>query len=86
MGAFKTHLRQYCGPERTPPGYSGSIQFANGFMTQDTLEPKLSFRIIAYFHRRVKIKRKESRDTGPGAGKSDSNKKPREYREAFVGS
>jgi hypothetical protein len=20
MGAFKTHLRRYCGPERTPPG------------------------------------------------------------------
>jgi hypothetical protein len=20
MGAFKTHLRQYCGPERTSPG------------------------------------------------------------------
>jgi hypothetical protein len=37
VGAFKTHLRQYCGPERTPPlGRSGSAQFGNGFMTQDT--------------------------------------------------
>jgi hypothetical protein len=36
MGAFKTHLRQYCGPERIPPGYSGSVHFGNGFMTQDT--------------------------------------------------
>jgi hypothetical protein len=35
VGAFKTHLRQYCGPERTPPGCSGSAQFGNGFMTQD---------------------------------------------------
>jgi hypothetical protein len=36
MGAFKMHLRQYCGPERTPPGYSGSAQIGNGFMTLDT--------------------------------------------------
>jgi hypothetical protein len=36
MGAFKMHLRQYCGPERTPPGYSGSAQIGNGFMIQDT--------------------------------------------------
>jgi hypothetical protein len=36
MGAFKTHLRQYCGLERTPPGCSGSAQIGNGFLTQDT--------------------------------------------------
>ena len=36
MGAFKTHLGPYCGPERTPPGYSGSAQSGSGFMTQDT--------------------------------------------------
>jgi hypothetical protein len=36
MGAFKPHLRQYCGPERTSPGYSGSAQSDNGFMTQGT--------------------------------------------------
>jgi hypothetical protein len=36
MGAFKMHLRQYCGPERTPPGYSGSASFGNGIMTPDT--------------------------------------------------
>jgi hypothetical protein len=28
MGAFKTHLRQYCGPERTPPGYSAQLRLA----------------------------------------------------------
>jgi hypothetical protein len=39
MGAFKMRLRQYCGPERTPPGYSGSAQVGNGFMTQDTNDP-----------------------------------------------
>jgi hypothetical protein len=33
MGAFKTLLRQYCGPGRRPPGYSGSAQVGNGFMT-----------------------------------------------------
>jgi hypothetical protein len=36
MGAFKMHLRQYCGPERTPPGYSCSPQIGSGFMIQDT--------------------------------------------------
>jgi hypothetical protein len=36
MGALKMHLRQYCGPERTPPGCSGSAQIGNGFMIQDT--------------------------------------------------
>jgi hypothetical protein len=39
MGAFKMHMRQYCGPERTPPGCSGSAQIDNGFMTQDTNGP-----------------------------------------------
>jgi hypothetical protein len=36
MGAFKTHLRQYCGPERTPPGCSGCVELFTSFMTQDT--------------------------------------------------
>jgi hypothetical protein len=45
MGAFKTHLRQYCGPGRRPPGSSGSGHFGNGVMTQDNEKsfPKPSF-------------------------------------------
>jgi murein DD-endopeptidase MepM/ murein hydrolase activator NlpD len=35
MGAFKTHLRQYCGPGIRPPGYSGSGQFGSGLIAQD---------------------------------------------------
>jgi hypothetical protein len=36
MGAFRTHRRPYCGPERTPPGVLRRAQFGEGFMTQNT--------------------------------------------------
>jgi broad specificity phosphatase PhoE len=48
MGAFKTHLRQYCGPGRRPPGCPGLGHFGNGFMAQDIRKDLTSLLLPRY--------------------------------------